>query len=254
MGDQIRCPSCNYTSTDVDKMVEHRMRHERQKAATRSAPKASTGEHLKCLICGFRHHDPDVMKVHRDAQHGGRSMPSKPAATPKRRKDMSRKEKKAEDLREAELRRKRRESLTPEEARAEDRAKLIGALVLVAIIGGCVLLANNVDTDSGGRRSGGGGGASQEPSSETLRHSAFEVCKDFVSDRLRSPGSATFRNYFEEDGEVRVTGSGNGPYTVRSTVDAENAFGASLRSSFTCEVRHTGDGNWRLLDITITER
>lgn len=95
-------------------------------------------------------------------------------------------------------------------------------------------------------------GDDDSPSSEDLRYGAFDVCTDFVRDRLRAPATATFRNYFEDDGEVRVTGSGNGPYTVTSTVDAENGFGANIRSSFVCVV-NLDDDTWRLADITITD-
>lgn len=88
---------------------------------------------------------------------------------------------------------------------------------------------------------------------EVMEVSAFEVCKDFVKDRLKSPGSATFRNQFEDDGEVVVTGSGRGPYTIVSTVDSENSFGASLRSRFTCTVTNTDGDNWKLNDINIVQ-
>lgn len=92
---------------------------------------------------------------------------------------------------------------------------------------------------------GSGGGSDKE-------YEAFEICKDFVKDRLKAPSTAKFRNYFEDDGEVTVSGSGSGPYTVISSVDSENSFGAALRSNFVCVVNNTGGANWRLADISIT--
>lgn len=92
-----------------------------------------------------------------------------------------------------------------------------------------------------------------EPSAEDLRYGAFDVCQEFVKARLKAPGTAKFRNYFEDDGEVVVTGSGQGPYTVRSSVDSENSFGASLRSNFTCTVRNVEGERWRLVDVVIDE-
>ena len=86
--------------------------------------------------------------------------------------------------------------------------------------------------------------------STDLEFEAFEICKDFVKRRLKAPSTAKFRNFFEEDGEVRVTGSGNGPYTVMSTVDAQNAFGAPLRNNFICTVTLSGS-TWMLDDISI---
>lgn len=89
-----------------------------------------------------------------------------------------------------------------------------------------------------------------DTSGDDLEYGAFDVCTDFVRDQLVSPGSASFRNYFENDGEVIVTV--NGPtYTVRSSVDSENAFGASLRSDFVCVVDHVEGLRYRLVDLSI---
>lgn len=112
---------------------------------------------------------------------------------------------------------------------------VVGLVVIVLVIGAIV----------------GALGGDDEDNEEDRAFGAFDVCKEFVTDRLRSPGSAEFRNYFEDDGEVRVTGTGNGPYVVRSTVDSQNGFGALLRSDFTCTVNHVGDGNWRLVRVEV---
>lgn len=84
-----------------------------------------------------------------------------------------------------------------------------------------------------------------------LDRDAFNICKEFVEDRLKAPSTAVFRNYFEDDGEVTVTGSGSGPYTVRSSVDSQNGFGAMLRSDFVCTVENTSGDSWHLIDLTI---
>lgn len=81
---------------------------------------------------------------------------------------------------------------------------------------------------------------------------AFDVCKEFVKDRLKSPSSAKFRNFFQNDGEVTVTSTDGRTYTVVSSVDSENSFGASLRSDFTCTVTNTSGDHWQLQDINIT--
>lgn len=61
-----------------------------------------------------------------------------------------------------------------------------------------------------------------------------------------------FRNFFQDDGEVVVAGTGSGPFTVRSTVDSQNGFGAMLRSSFVCTVTIVDDKTVRLVDVTIS--
>lgn len=85
---------------------------------------------------------------------------------------------------------------------------------------------------------------------EDRSYEAFEICKKFVKDRLKAPTTATFRNYFEKDGEVLVTAAPDGSYVVASSVDSENSFGAKIRSRFVCQV--TPDGStWHLDDISI---
>jgi hypothetical protein len=93
----------------------------------------------------------------------------------------------------------------------------------------------------------------KQPEQKDRSLDAFNSCKDFVKRRLKSPSSATFRNYFQHDGEVVVTGVGDGPYVVRSSVDSENSFGAKLRSDFVCTVTYAGDDNWRLAGLTLDQ-
>lgn len=69
---------------------------------------------------------------------------------------------------------------------------------------------------------------------------AESVCKDFVKDRLKSPGSAKFH--------TDNTGSGTA-FTVTGTVDSQNSFGALIRNNFTCRVHEVGD-RWFLDDLT----
>lgn len=61
---------------------------------------------------------------------------------------------------------------------------------------------------------------------------AIVACEQQVEASLKSPSSAKFH-------DVAATG-GPTTYTVRGTVDAENSFGASLRSSFQCTVEDRG--------------
>lgn len=92
--------------------------------------------------------------------------------------------------------------------------------------------------------------AKVEAKAKARQVEAFDICKDFVKRRLKAPSTAKFRNPYQDDGEVVITGSDNGPFTVRSSVDSENAFGAKLRSNFTCVVTLNGD-TWKLDNISI---
>lgn len=114
----------------------------------------------------------------------------------------------------------------------------LGCLVLVvAVIGGCVALSLAGDDDGGGS------------SIEAQEADAYRVCKDFVRDRLRSPGSAEFPDYFDHDAEVIVVSTGNG-FRITSHVDSENGFGALLQTPWVCEVADVGD-QWHLEELVL---
>lgn len=139
----------------------------------------------------------------------------------------------------------------------------IAAVVVVALVmGGCIYAGATGDDDSDGEAtseavddaSGQPSDAAPAVDQDDQEYAAFDICTEFVKDRLKSPGSASFRNYFEDDGEVDVAGSGLGPYTVTSTVDSENSFGAELRIPFVCTVSNPdGDDRWVLDDLQLVE-
>lgn len=76
---------------------------------------------------------------------------------------------------------------------------------------------------------------------------AFVFCKDFVRDRLKSPSTADF--------PFRRTTSdlGNNTYVITSYVDSQNLFGATVRSHWSCKIRHRAtEDAWELLDLKFT--
>lgn len=73
-------------------------------------------------------------------------------------------------------------------------------------------------------------------------YGARSVCQDFVKDSLKSPASAKFS-------EETATLS-KGEWTVTGSVDSENSFGASIRNVYVCTVKHTGNDNYHLIDLT----
>lgn len=66
---------------------------------------------------------------------------------------------------------------------------------------------------------------------------AFVDCKNFVERRLRAPATAAFADF---EGQ-RVQDLGGDRFRVTSWVDAENAFGAKLRTIYGCTVRYEGE-------------
>jgi hypothetical protein len=110
-----------------------------------------------------------------------------------------------------------------------DKATWLIALVIVVGVGGCSAWVANR--------------GSSPPSETGKRLDAGRTCENFVKDRLKAPSTADF-------GDRDVSGSA-GTYTVTSTVDADNSFGAKLRSNYTCQVHESADGkNWVLDSLT----
>ena len=69
-----------------------------------------------------------------------------------------------------------------------------------------------------------------------------------------SPSTASFPWL---DREVRSLG--NDVYQVISYVDAQNGFGATVRSNYSCKVRYRGgedadQNNWEAVEITLSSR
>jgi hypothetical protein len=80
-------------------------------------------------------------------------------------------------------------------------------------------------------------------SSSDKTFTAFEMCKKSVRNDLKAPSTAKFRDYFG-DQAPSVSGTGDGPYTVISTVDSQNGFGAMIRSRFVCTAEYIGSDQW----------
>lgn len=69
-----------------------------------------------------------------------------------------------------------------------------------------------------------------------------------IKDNLKSPASAVFPTFSDS----YIKSIGNNQYTISAYVDAENSYGASIRSTFsvTIEIIHNGDG-FKTIDIYI---
>lgn len=76
--------------------------------------------------------------------------------------------------------------------------------------------------------------------SDDEKGTCWALAKDVVKQNLKSPSSAKFPFSYVSEG-VSITKSGN-TYTVQAWVDAENSFGANLRSNFTVTMEKRGSG------------
>lgn len=127
---------------------------------------------------------------------------------------------------------------TPEEvaerqAQGEKIGKGCGYFILTSVLLVAALVAFSSDDD------GGGSGGPDDIE-------AYVMCQQFVEDRLKAPATAGF----PLSSEATITG-GPSTWTVRSHVDAENSFGAQVRTQFTCRVSYQGNDRWLLDDLTM---
>lgn len=68
---------------------------------------------------------------------------------------------------------------------------------------------------------------------------AYDACKEAVSQQLKAPGSADFQSRLDVD----YTTSGGDNITVAGWVDAQNSYGAKLRTSWACSTSVDQQGN-----------
>lgn len=85
----------------------------------------------------------------------------------------------------------------------------------------------------GALASGDGDGGGSSSSNDELLVGAEIACEQFVSDRLKAPATADYPDTLALGGPTN--------FTVRGVVDAENSFGAMIRSDFTCELVYQPD-------------
>jgi len=81
------------------------------------------------------------------------------------------------------------------------------------------------------------------------RLDAWIVCQDFVLERLTAPATADFPTGYADFTSVLS----DERFRVESYVDAENSFGAFIRTDFVCVVRYTGNGSYRLEGLIFEE-
>lgn len=80
---------------------------------------------------------------------------------------------------------------------------------------------------------------------------AAYICEEYLEDRLRAPSTAEYPwNAFGTRARSFVTYEGEYTYRVRAHVDAENAFGAKVRTQFNCRVEYRGNYTFRLVDLS----
>jgi hypothetical protein len=118
---------------------------------------------------------------------------------------------------------------------AKRKASRGSCLVMLAAMFGIAIVAMLLRPNSSSR------GGSYEAT-------AVVTCENFVRNRLKAPGTAKF----PWAPDTHPT-KGDGTYRVSGWVDAQNAFGTTLRSDWVCTVEQVGE-RWKLIDLELTPR
>jgi hypothetical protein len=75
---------------------------------------------------------------------------------------------------------------------------------------------------------------------------ALSLCRSFVQERLQAPATASFASGTDET----ATANGDGSFTVRSYVDAQNGAGENVRTRYACVVRPVPNTDtWSLVSL-----
>lgn len=96
----------------------------------------------------------------------------------------------------------------------------------------------------------------QEEDTEITASKIYVMCKPYVENSLISPSTAEFPEYYKVDiGTLRGTSN---TYVVNGYVDAQNSFGAKIRTHYSCAIKHKGGewanrNNWSLIELDFAE-
>jgi hypothetical protein len=80
---------------------------------------------------------------------------------------------------------------------------------------------------------------------------AYIMMQDFVKRRLKSPRTAKFAGASEK--MSHTTYLGNQKYKIHSYVDAQNTFGALIRTQFIGEIEQVSEKEWQLISLKLLE-
>lgn len=110
-------------------------------------------------------------------------------------------------------------------------------------LGGIFLWVFNPVSDLDSSRNG-------DREARQIQQRAYTLCQRQVRDRLRAPSTASFP--FSNNAAISTIDRNSSRFIVRSHVDAENAFGATIRTKWVCEIEQVGD-QWRLHRINLND-
>lgn len=128
--------------------------------------------------------------------------------------------------------------LTPEEPKTASKPKSklrTVSLVIIALSIVIIVAVSRLGDD----------GTNAPPKPEHDSMSAYYMSQQFAEKQLIAPSTAKFPPYSQN----RVADLGGGEYVISSYVDAQNSFGAMIRTQYLCTVKHVEGDRWQLLEF-----
>lgn len=80
---------------------------------------------------------------------------------------------------------------------------------------------------------------------------AYRMCEDEVKSKLKAPGTAKFQSLWE--GRYDNVVNAGQRYFFKSYVDAQNSFGATIRTRFECSVTQVEKGKWSINKLELLD-
>lgn len=76
---------------------------------------------------------------------------------------------------------------------------------------------------------------------------SYSYMEEFVKQKLKSPGTATFPGTYERFNHIAKTGAKE--YVIKSWVDSQNSFGGTVRTNFVGEIVQLGPDQFGLVSL-----
>lgn len=122
----------------------------------------------------------------------------------------------------------------PPPPKRKSRAPLIVAVSVMAVLVLCIGVVTIYGLTQGSKP--------KDPATADLSGDAFVICQSFVRKQLKAPSTAKFP-------AAESTKKDGATYTVAGGVDAQNSYGAMVRTPYTCVVHADGNDKWSLVDL-----
>lgn len=90
--------------------------------------------------------------------------------------------------------------------------------------------------------------APEEPDKPDLSGLKY-VCREYVRESLLAPATAEF----QPTRKMAAGWLGDNRAAVEAYVDAQNGFGALIRTNYRCEALSRGNGRWTLVDVSVLD-